>query len=107
MSRHDNDDQGLKPAGSYAIPLDGSSPEAIKKAKATSFYKHCGFKGATSHIDDKYGVDVDDIHEIEDILSPQFKEKFQLKISKSEFNQGDVLEIGYVKIEKLLKDGQK
>ena len=33
MSRHDNDDQGLKPAGSYAIPLDGSSPEAIKKAK--------------------------------------------------------------------------
>ena len=36
--------------------------EVIKKAKATSFYKHCGFKGATSHIDDKYGVDVDDIH---------------------------------------------
>jgi len=81
--------------------------EAIKKAKATSFYKHCGFKGATSHIDDKYGVDVDDIHEIEDILSPQFKEKFQLKISKSESNREDNLEIGYVKIDKLLKDGQK
>jgi hypothetical protein len=79
--------------------------EAIKKSKQTTFYKHCGFKGATSHIDDKYGVDVDDIHEIEDILSPQFKEKFQLNVSKSESNQEDVLEIGYVKIDKLLKDG--
>ncbi|UPQ79591.1 DUF1543 domain-containing protein [Flavobacterium azooxidireducens] len=78
--------------------------EAIKKAKATSFYKHCGFKGATSHIDDKYGVDVDDIHEIEDILSAQFKEKFQLKITKTNSDQQDGLEIGYVKIDKLLKD---
>ena len=83
----------------------GVAAIAFKKAKTTSFYKHCGFKGATSHIDDKYGVDVDDIHEIEDILSPQFKEKFQLKISKSASNQEDVLEIGYVKIDKLLKDG--
>ncbi|WP_396184307.1 DUF1543 domain-containing protein [Flavobacterium sp.] len=81
--------------------------EAIKKSKQTTFYKHCGFKGATSHIDDKYGVDVDDIHEIEDILSPQFKEKFQLNVSKSESNQEDVLEIGYLKIDKLLKDGKK
>lgn len=78
--------------------------EAIKKAKATSFYKHCGFKGATSHIDDKYGVDVDDIYEIEDILSAQFKEKFQLKITKTNSDQQDGLEIGYVKIDKLLKD---
>ena len=34
---------------------------AIQAAKQTAFYKHTGFKGATSHIDDKYGVDVDDI----------------------------------------------
>lgn len=78
--------------------------EAIKKAKATSFYKHCGFKGATSHIDDKYGVDVDDIYDIEDILSPTFKENFKLKITKTNSNQQDGLEIGYVKIDKLLKD---
>jgi hypothetical protein len=81
--------------------------EAIKKSKQTTFYKHCGFKGATSHIDDKYGVDVDDIYEIKDILSPQFKEKFRLKISKYDSNHEDVVEIGYVKIDKLLKDGQK
>ncbi len=89
------------------LTIAQNKAEAIKNAKATSFYKHCGFKGATSHIDDKYGVDVDDIYEIEDILSPQFKEKYQLKISKSKSCQEDKLEIGYVKMDKLLKDGQK
>ncbi|WP_317129734.1 hypothetical protein [Flavobacterium gawalongense] len=47
---------------------------ASKNAKTTTFYKHYGFKGATSHIDDKYGIDVDDIYNIDDILDKQFKE---------------------------------
>lgn len=46
---------------------------AIQKAKQTAFYKHTGFEGASSHIDDKYGIDVDDIYEIEDILPAQLK----------------------------------
>src|SRR5688572_7875108 len=33
--------------------------EAIMQAKKTAFFRHTGFKGANSHIDDKYGVDVD------------------------------------------------
>lgn len=57
--------------------------EAIKKAKQTTFYKHCSFKGAESHIDDKYGVDVDDIHNIEEILSKKFKSQYRLKITKT------------------------
>lgn len=86
------------------VTVAQNKAEAIKKAKATSFFKHCGFKGATSHIDDKYGVDVDDIYEIEDILSPQFKEKFKLKLTKINSDQKDGLEIGYLKIDKLAKD---
>lgn len=78
--------------------------EAIKKAKQTTFYKHCGFKGATSHIDDKYGVDIDDIYDIEDILAPQFKDQYSLKITKSSDLANDVLEIGYLKIDKLVKN---
>lgn len=35
--------------------------EATRMAKNTAFYKHTGFEGAVAHIDDKYGVDVDDI----------------------------------------------
>jgi hypothetical protein len=86
------------------VTVAKNKAEAIKKAKQTSFYKHCGFKGATSHIDDKYGIDVDDIYEIEDILAPQFKEQFSLKITKSEDLTPDTLEIGYLKIDKLLKN---
>lgn len=75
--------------------------EAIKKSKQTTFYKHYGFKGATSHIDDKYGVDVDDIYEIEDILAPKFKKNFQLKITKSTTTEEDIKHIGYVKFDKI------
>ena len=77
--------------------------EASKKSKETSFYKHCGFKGATSHIDDKFGVDVDDIYNIKEILELDVKEKFGLKISKSDVPlTDDALHIGYLKLEKIL-----
>ena len=89
------------------VTVAKNKAEAIKKSKQTTFYKHCGFKGATSHIDDKYGIDVDDAYEIEDILSPLYKEKFKINITKTDSNQEDVLEIGYIKIDKLLKDGKK
>ena len=54
--------------------------EAIVKAKQTTFYAEAGFPGATSHIDDKFGVDIDDIYEIQDILPSRLKEKFQVQI---------------------------
>jgi Domain of Unknown Function (DUF1543) len=76
--------------------------EASKKAKETSFYKHCGFKGATSHIDDKFGVDVDDIYTLKEILELDIKEKFGLKITKSATELlEDKLHIGYLKLEKI------
>ena len=75
---------------------------ASKNAKATTFYKHCGFKGATSHIDDKYGIDVDDIYNVADILSEQFKDKYSLNITKeSSFFEEDTLHIGYLKLDKI------
>ena len=75
--------------------------EAIKKAKQTTFYKHCGFKGAESHIDDKYGVDVDDIHNIEEILSDKFKSQYCLKITKTNVISEDKKYIGYLKLDKI------
>ena len=79
----------------------GDKSEAIRQAKQTAFYKHTGFKGATSHIDDKYGVDVDDIYEIEDILPSQTKEKYHLQIAKNLGSKEDELHIGYSKLSKL------
>jgi Domain of Unknown Function (DUF1543) len=76
---------------------------ATKKAKSSSFYKHFGFKGATSHIDDKYGIDVDDFHNLNDVLNKNYKEKYSLIIKENPNTKAtDVLHIGYLKISKLV-----
>jgi hypothetical protein len=75
---------------------------AIQSAKQTAFYLHTGFKGATSHIDDKYGVDVDDVYEIADILPPAIKNQYSLSIEKKiDSLPDDELHIGYVKLTSL------
>ncbi len=87
----------------YKIVTTGITlAEATIKAKATSFYKHFGFKGAVSHIDDKFGIDVDDVYKVKDILNPKYKEKYAIKVSKSAtLLKEDTLHIGYLKIDKL------
>jgi hypothetical protein len=75
--------------------------EASKKAKATTFFKHCGFKGATSHIDDKFGIDIDDAFNVKEILAPIFTEQFEIKITPSENLTEDKMHIGYLKIDKI------
>ena len=88
----------------YKILTVGTTlAEATKNAKSTTFYKHCGFKGATSHIDDKFGVDVDEIYKVKEILTLDLKEKFELNITKSEtILLEDKLHIGYLKLEKIV-----
>ncbi len=71
---------------------------AVQASKQTAFYKHTGFKGAPSHIDDKYGIDVDDVYEIEDVLSSHLKEKFSLVLTSNQFGAEDELHIGYVNL---------
>lgn len=75
--------------------------EAIQKAKQTAFYQHTGFDGAPSHVDDKYGVDVDDVYEIEDVLSEDLKEKYSIMVKPSEKSIEDELHLGYFKLDKL------
>lgn len=71
---------------------------AISKAKQTAFFKH----NASSHIDDKYGVDVDDIYEIEEILGAPFKEKYRIMISETSANEAsDEIHPAYVKLSNL------
>jgi hypothetical protein len=78
--------------------------EAIAAAKKTAFYLHTGFgKIATSHIDDKYGIDVDDIFEINDILSAETKNNFSINISKNKIDNlpEDEINLGYFKLDSL------
>jgi hypothetical protein len=74
--------------------------EAIKLAKQTVFYKHVGFKTAPSHIDDQYGVDVDEIHDIQEILSKEFTDKYYLSITEKNGLE-DEMHLGYFILQKL------
>ncbi|HEV8082283.1 MAG TPA: DUF1543 domain-containing protein [Chitinophagaceae bacterium] len=75
--------------------------DAIRQSKQTAFYKHVGFKGATSHVDDKYGIDVDDAYGIEDILPIEIKKKYRIQISQNDSSEEDELHMGYFNLEKL------
>jgi hypothetical protein len=72
--------------------------EAITLSKKTAFFRHTGFEGAGAHIDDKYGVDVDDIHEITDILSSHTKEKYRILVYPAQGLAEDELHLGYFKL---------
>ncbi len=70
---------------------------AMRIAKQSTFYKHTGFEGAAAaHIDDKYGIDVDDLYSIEDILPQQYKELYSIRITKQNLLTEDTLHIGYL-----------
>lgn len=84
------------------LTVASNKGDAIKQAKQTAFYKHVGFKEAASHIDDKYGIDVDDIYEINDILDSATKLQFSIHIEKAiEPIPADPLKIGYLKLDKI------
>ena len=73
---------------------------AINKAKKTAFFRHTGFKGATAHIDDKYGVDVDDVFEIKDILPAATKEQYSIVVKAAEQSiPEDEIHLGYFKLD--------
>jgi hypothetical protein len=69
--------------------------EAIELAKKTSFFKHTGYEGAPAHVDDKWGIDVDDLYEIHDLLSKELKKDYRIcilpapgKMLKDEIHSG-------------------
>ena len=77
---------------------------AIQQSKKSVFFRTNtidGMKGANSHIDDKYGIDVDDIYRIEDILSPDQKAQYHIQITPKEGLPEDKIHLGYFKLDKL------
>ncbi|MGM9478506.1 DUF1543 domain-containing protein [Pedobacter sp. GSP4] len=75
--------------------------QAVQDAKKTVFFKTNSIKGANSHIDEKYGIDVDDIYKIEDILSTAAKKKYMIDIAESSGQPEDEIHLGYFKLDKL------
>jgi len=77
--------------------------EAIRNAKQTEFYRYYNTedRSGVSHVDNKYGVDVDEILNVEDILPSQQKERFALIIEPAATKKEDELHIGYLKLDKI------
>ena len=74
---------------------------AIQQAKQTAFFKHTHFEGANSHVDDKYGIDVDDFYTIDEILPAATKAQFAIQLSPILQEQKDELHLGYFKFDSL------
>jgi len=85
------------------LTVQETSAHASKQAKESLFYKHNHIPGGTSHIDDKYGVDVDDIYAVEEILPPALKETYGIELIPMAGLPEDELHLGYVKLS-LLED---
>lgn len=85
------------------VALDKAA--AAHRARQTAFYKHTGIKGAPAHIDDQWGVDVDELHRVTDILSPGLKQQYRLQITPAALTaaaaEEDLLHLGYFKLHKL------
>ena len=84
------------------LVVEKSLSEATQKVKSSAFYKDYNQpNGASSHIDDKYALDVDDAFAVDDILKKKKKEKFSLKLTKTDHVSEDKIYNGYFKLDKL------
>jgi hypothetical protein len=82
----------------YIITAKENRSLAFREAKETLFYQQNHIPGGTSHIDDKYGIDVDELYEIADILSAQQKEKYTIQLSPGVNLAEDEFHLGYLKM---------
>jgi len=91
------------------LVVSSSLDDAKAQAKKTAFFKHTTIKDsptsrvATSHIDDKYGIDVDDVYNVEDILPQTIKNNYSLHISPSATAGEDDVYLGYLKLADIMK----
>jgi len=82
----------------YILTAKENRSLAFREAKETLFYQQNHIPGGTSHIDDKYGIDVDELYEIADILSAQQKEKYTIQLSPGVDLAEDEFHLGYLKM---------
>lgn len=86
------------------LVVAGNIAAAKSKATKTAFFKHVSLPAAaahpvaTAHIDDKYGIDVDDLYAVKDILPARLKEKYAIRISLQENCPPDEYHLGYFKL---------
>jgi len=85
------------------LTVADSTSTAAAKAKKTTFYKQASLKDsanhqeAYSHVDEKFGIDVDELYDVREILSPNVKEKYIIQITEGQAPE-DACHLGYTKL---------
>jgi hypothetical protein len=92
----------LKETHHIMLTVQNDRLPAIKESMKTLFYKTNSIRGAHAHIDEKFGVDVDDVYRIEDVLSTELKEKYHIKITPVAGMVKDDIHLGYFKLDKIV-----
>jgi len=85
----------------YVLTAQQDKPSAIRHVKQTDFYRKNHMPGGASHVDDKYGIDVDDILEIDELLPTQLKERYRVILTAERPQPPDAIHLGYTKLSSL------
>jgi hypothetical protein len=84
------------------LTIQNSRLAAMQFAKKSLFFKTKSLKGiASAHIDKKYGIDMDSVHYIEDLLSPAPKAQYRIVFCNGTGIPDDKIHLGYFKLDKL------
>jgi len=79
---------------------------AIKASTATEFFKNSSIekiKSASAHIDEKYGIDVDEIYRVDELLSESDKSLWQIELIPEINLIPDEIHLGYYPLDRLNK----
>ncbi len=84
-----------------ALVVANNQAQATQYIKQSEFYRNRGYQGAESHIDDKFAVDIDDVHVVNDLIAGN---SLYLHISQeADLQADDVWQVGYLSLSKLAK----
>lgn len=86
------------------LTIQSDISEAIRVVKKLSFFKESSIRnvrGANAHIDEKYGLDVDEVYNVEDILPLSHKMEYEISFTARPELPEDEIHLGYLKLDKL------
>lgn len=78
--------------------------QAIQDSKKVPFFKESTIakvKGANAHIDEKYGIDVDDVYRIEEIWRSPAASKYAIRLTPTTGLSDDEIHLGYFRLDRL------
>lgn len=78
--------------------------QAVQQSKKVPFFKESTIakvKGANAHIDEKYGIDVDEVYRIEDIWQSAEKNIYGIRLTSIEGLAEDEIHLGYFRLDRL------